>query len=925
MAKSIEDSIQNTDESSQNSTVTRRLSYAIGWAAMLVFTFHACTHMVAAGDTWVAMACGRHFVEHGVSTMEPFSANSHKPGPTPQEVSTWPGWAQWITEKVGIETVKKWHPTGWINQNWLTHVIFYELVPKSSYADGLSFTSNALVYWKFAIYIIAVICVYYTCRLLGVHPALAAIFSSFAMFTGRSFLDVRPAGFSNMLVAVFLLILALVTYRNVLYIWLIVPIAVFWCNVHGGYIYLFIMLVPFIGLHFFICCRKKTTAILYNIVAWPFLFLVLFKAGLTLSTFIFAILVVILDVVLIGYKNHLVSIGWKGVKHSIAAYIIAFIAMVILNPFHLTNLTHTFIISVSESAARWREIHEWQSAFDWGNPVGTAKPFLAMMIIGLRILVVWITSLTLSALMASQHASKQKRKMLEKSSSALVNLPVVITSVLAMLLLTIVEAFLIHDSITAPLTFKTILLWSFMTFSWIFWIGLIIYIFLLTQPNRGYILKPKTDITGEPVIPRIDLALIIIAALTIYMAIRSRRFIPISAIAGCPVIALLIYQFIRWIWASKNLLEQKGFTVTPMPRDLLRYFTLAGTFAVLFFGIWWGLKFKSIYLDPWPNDYKYTSVFMRMTASDAKPFYAMKFIRDNKISGNMFNYWTEGGFVAWGQTPDPKTGKTPLQLFMDGRAQAAYNRETFDNWSIIMAGGRLTYEKLAAAQARGQELTSQDYKEIGQWMSEQLTSCNVWVVLMPSAVFNDPQKPSSYHAIRGLESDPNWRTVFFDDGQKLYINVTTEQGVKLFNGIFNNTTVYPDVFHTNLNLAHNWLYYRPGNEQKKIGLDYAIKAFNERPSPAAMLEILYVASTFDVLSPDIEQFCRGYLSSFTENKAQWALQNGYRLKAESARWACFYLEQMATKQNDKSLEDYYSKIGEQCFIELVKMTGEKNW
>jgi hypothetical protein len=58
------------------------LSSVIGWLAMLIFTVHACSHMVAAGDTWVAMACGRYFVNHGVDTVEPFSANSHKPGPT---------------------------------------------------------------------------------------------------------------------------------------------------------------------------------------------------------------------------------------------------------------------------------------------------------------------------------------------------------------------------------------------------------------------------------------------------------------------------------------------------------------------------------------------------------------------------------------------------------------------------------------------------------------------------------------------------------------------------------------------------------------------------------------------------------------------------------------------------------------------------
>jgi hypothetical protein len=63
----------------------------IAWAGMLIFTFYACTRMVAAGDTWVAMACGRHFVNHGVDTVEPFSANSQA-GLTAEEVQTWRLW-----------------------------------------------------------------------------------------------------------------------------------------------------------------------------------------------------------------------------------------------------------------------------------------------------------------------------------------------------------------------------------------------------------------------------------------------------------------------------------------------------------------------------------------------------------------------------------------------------------------------------------------------------------------------------------------------------------------------------------------------------------------------------------------------------------------------------------------------------------------
>jgi len=54
--------------------------------------------------------------------------NSHRVGPTAEEIATtWPDWAQTIANKAGIDTVKYWHPTGWIDQNWLTHVIFHWL------------------------------------------------------------------------------------------------------------------------------------------------------------------------------------------------------------------------------------------------------------------------------------------------------------------------------------------------------------------------------------------------------------------------------------------------------------------------------------------------------------------------------------------------------------------------------------------------------------------------------------------------------------------------------------------------------------------------------------------------------------------------------------------------------------------------------
>ncbi|MHC4761698.1 MAG: hypothetical protein ACYS9H_10210 [Planctomycetota bacterium] len=405
-------------------TKTPKWFQAVLLVGMLLFAFYASTHMVAAGDTWVAMACGRHFDNHGVDTVEPFSFNSHPAGPSEETLQKYPKWTQGI--------IKKWHPTGWINQNWLTHLIFYK----------------ALVYWKFAIYFLAVFCVYATGRLIGAGAFLSAAGACFAMVIGRTFYDIRPSGYSNLLVPVLILLLALTVYKNYRLIWLIVPIIVFWANVHGGYLYAFIMLVPFVGIHLllrmprrwtictgfialwlvmylmsykFICnnyylqvqgllnksdavpilFKDKIlivwailatlsvvltvlknikpgpfyayhigTGIIYFLSVAPRLFLAEIPNNLTqhfkeiYSSFIFGSQMSFLFVSAIGVllllamalkKERFITLPLKGVYHAIGAGVMAFIAMIVFNPFHLTNLTHTFEISVSKHAESWRQ------------------------------------------------------------------------------------------------------------------------------------------------------------------------------------------------------------------------------------------------------------------------------------------------------------------------------------------------------------------------------------------------------------------------------------------------------------------------------------------------------------------------------------------------------------------------------------------
>jgi len=83
---------------------------------------------------------------------------------------------------------------------------------------------------------------------------------------------------------------------------------------------------------------------------------------------------------------------------------------------------------------------------------------------------------------------------------------------------------------------------------------------------------------------------------------------------------------------------------------------------------------------------------------------------------------------------------------------------------------------------------------------------------MPQSTYSTPPRreyylKTSYHAIQGLERNPNWRLVFFNNKQKLFVDIRTPQGKALYDGIFNGKTVYPDDFSRNLILARNTLLF----------------------------------------------------------------------------------------------------------------------
>jgi hypothetical protein len=379
---------------------------------------------------------------------------------------------------------------------------------------------------------------------------------------------------------------------------------------------------------------------------------------------------------------------------------------------------------------------------------------------------------------------------------------------------------------------------------------------------------------------------------------------------------LFFDKLVRNISASFNFYKKGDFTVPSMPKSVEKSLAITGLIVVVGFGTWTGMKFKRVYLDPWPADSVLNSVCMRMTASHAKPFWTLQFIKENKLSGNMLNYWTEGGFIAYGQEPDPNTGKTPLRLFMDGRAQAAYEPTAFMRWNTLMSetakGSRLE----AAARARRRKLTKQEYLAIGNELTKELRKKenDVWAVLMPLNV-------KAGIILQSLEEHPDWELAFYNDKQKLYVDITTEQGKNLIAGIFDGTTKFPDSYSKHLTMAHILTGRATTQEEAKAGLSVAIEAMNENPTQLAVLEVLS-AGKFKSLLPTVVSVCKQYYDKFLERKDEVLKKDGFLNKyAAAGRAGSFLMQISPNKDVKKTIKDEIESWAKQ----MQKMHKYRIW
>lgn len=507
------------------------------------------------GDLWIGFQNGRHMVDGEWAMVD-----AHRT------------WQMRALDRIGLHltfrdpfsanarsyNADNWVDCGWINQNWLSHVILYRTRTLFGTGEGnLKRGEAIIVAYKFILVLSVAMLMYVCARLDRVHPILAVWMVVLAVLASRSFYDMRPNSTSFLFTASMMVVLGMWrrdSKRGTVLFW-VLPMMLFWANMHGGFIY---GLIVFTTLSVF-----ETLALLIH-KKWP-----------SMESVSRTKLVVLFCV--------------TGCLYILPA---------VFSPFGIRNLFHPILIGIGEEAKVFQQIAEWRPIWD-KNGFGHTQWFQAFVII--------------------------------------------------------------------------------FAFAWGGWC-LLRFLLGCRWIRFRFVLSS----TGNPeCIPKFSLASCALVLVTLVMAYKSRRFIPLAAIVMTPYCARILQQSTTMILAC-GLLSGMKENLPGLKRRTIEF--NVGLMTTLFGGIVLyqfvtntsGLMERVRQKDELNN-----TLFRFMASAERHPAGAVWFLNANKIGGTAFNDWVDGGYVASGQTPEPETGEPRCKVFVDGRSQAVYEVEHYLYWRIL--------------------------------------------------------------------------------------------------------------------------------------------------------------------------------------------------------------------------------------------------
>jgi hypothetical protein len=366
-----------------------------------------------------------------------------------------------------------------------------------------------------------------------------------------------------------------------------------------------------------------------------------------------------------------------------------------------------------------------------------------------------------------------------------------------------------------------------------------------------------------------DVALLVV---TLAMATLSRRFLPILAILLAPLLA---------VWGQRLLDAWRPAGHPGVRRVALGVCCLA----VGIGGLLFGLRFRRVYLQPWPPDAAHASLLDRLTHTFQWPHGACEFLRLNDQTGTLFAFWQETGYVMWAQDPEPATGRLPVQVFIDGRAQGAYPIETFRRYIHLRDGGPTG----GAVKQQERRFTPAEANEVRAFLQGNLRALGVNLALIPA---EEARIPIS----QALFNTPGWQVVYMDHRHSLLADTTTPEGKALAEGVWSGTTRFPAGESGGLTRCF-LLLQRRDEASGREALTLARQVLAQEPSQRA---VVYAVQAGEVagLGDELDVLLRATAESYLGQREVLLRHDGTYGALEAALAALGNLQARAQRRGD---------------------------
>jgi hypothetical protein len=388
---------------------------------------------------------------------------------------------------------------------------------------------------------------------------------------------------------------------------------------------------------------------------------------------------------------------------------------------------------------------------------------------------------------------------------------------------------------------------------------------------------------------------------TVAMAVVSRRFVPFAYLLAVPLTA-------RWLTAAlpaPRTVERRG------PAWRLAAAVVCWLLAVAAV-VTLAVRFNRIYLGPWPVTATDASFAERNLQTFRQPWDACMFMRTAGLHGRLFSFWENTGFWEWCQQPDAATGRVPMQLLIDPRAQQAFDIETFRTYRDLVGGGPAA----AAAAKAGRPLGDGELAAARIHVAARLKELGVLLVHV---------SPEGLESALGrvIFSLPGWEPVYVDPHHALVIDSGSEQGRALVAAVDAASAAFPTEAAAALTRSFRLLrLFRPEPTVQAFAL--ARRAYELQPSARAV-DYIATSTQYPPLRAQVVRYCADIVADLASSRDRHAQAPGYFQRVMAATAATQLLVDAATATGDFRRQGWAKEQYQFLAEELAAAEAAADW